>query len=128
MSQVLEAEIPSRGAPDLATLHNLQAYGGAFQHLLQRLADGRALANAAAAATLVAERRLGTELARLERRDGRPRRDGVATHRDTIRNLGVDPRVARFWEQVAAIPTRPSIRTWDQLATVRSPTSSPSAW
>ena len=32
-------------APDLATLHNLQAYGGAFQHLLQRLADGRALAN-----------------------------------------------------------------------------------
>ena len=91
-------------APDLATLHNLQAYGGAFQHLLQRLADGRALANAAAAATLVAERRLGTELARLERRDGRPRRDGVATHRDTIRNLGVDPRVARFWEQVAAIP------------------------
>ena len=90
-------------APDLATLRNLEAYGSAFQHLLRRLSDGRALANAAAAATLVAERRLGTELARLERNRGH-QRSGAAIHRDTIRNLGVDRRVARFWEQVAAIP------------------------
>ena len=92
-------------APDLATLRNLEAYGHAFRHLLQRLAEGRALANAAAAATLVAERRLGAELVRLERPRGRPRRGDSTMHRDTIRDLGVGTQLARLWERVAAVPT-----------------------
>ena len=87
-------------APDLKTLRALEAYGNAFRSLLERLDDGRALANAAAAAALVAERRLGLELARLERRRGQRSR-----YRDTIRSLGVDRRVARFWEQVARVPS-----------------------
>ena len=87
---------------DLGSLRAAHARAAALKSLLDEVERGGAPSHAAAAATLVAERRLGIALDALEREPGTA---GTSAYQQAVHELGVDARTARYWRQVGAIAT-----------------------
>ena len=90
-------------APDLHAQHQAAAVSSALHALLDKIERGSALANAASALMLTAERRLGQRLSALERTPGRGN-DERSEYQLALDMMGVRPRTARHWRQVAAVP------------------------
>ena len=91
----------ARPDDDLGSMRAAHARATALKSMLDTVERGGALSHAAAAATLVAERRLGLALDALDRQPGK----GVSAYQQAVHDLGVDTRTARYWRQVAAIAT-----------------------
>ena len=86
---------------DPAELLDVAAQTSAIQGWLSHQRRGAAVANAARATTLTAERRLGRVLADLERTPGR--RDGDSPYRAVLKDLDLEPRTVRRWAELARI-------------------------
>ena len=103
LAMLTQMRVAIETAPDLRSQRQAAAWSNSLRELIEKIDAGSTLVNAAIATTLVAERRAGLSLSALPRTGHR--HDGPRSpYQTTLDAIGLQPRVARYWQQVAAVP------------------------